>query len=134
MAKILFWSILSLKNGQVNIWFAPFSLLGIFIEGMREIFLHKFQACDVSIFLILKHLYLPIYLFVYLLILTDRERQSKYCLQIVALDTPNGGPVQKSTITLVCIKLDDVNDTTPVFSQLQYSAGFLVPQLNIVIG
>ena len=52
-------------------------------------------------------------------------------MQVVASDTPDGGPEQKSTITAVYIKLEDVNDTPPVFSQSQYSA--VVPE-NSQIG
>ena len=56
----------------------------------------------------------------------DRERLSEYRLQVVASDTPDGGPNKKSTSTLVYISLEDVNDTPPIFSQPQYSA--VVPE------
>ena len=56
----------------------------------------------------------------------DRERQSEYRLQVVASDTPDGGPDQKSTPVAVYVTLEDVNDTPPVFSQSQYSA--VVPE------
>ena len=56
----------------------------------------------------------------------DRERQSEYRLNVVASDTPNGGPEQKSTTAIVYITLEDVNDTPPIFSQSRYSA--VVPE------
>ncbi len=56
----------------------------------------------------------------------DRERQAEYRLQVVASDTPDGSPDQKSTSTVVKITLEDVNDTPPIFSQSQYTA--VVPE------
>ncbi len=56
----------------------------------------------------------------------DRERQAEYRLQIVASDTPDGGPEQKATTVIVYVTLEDVNDTPPIFSQSQYSA--VVPE------
>ena len=56
----------------------------------------------------------------------DRERNSEFRLQVVASDTPDGGPEQKSTTVVVYITLEDVNDTPPIFSQSQYSA--VVPE------
>ena len=70
-------------------------------------------------------------LFFFFFFFTDRERQSEYRLQVVASDTPDGGPEQKSTTIPVYIRLEDVNDTPPLFSQSQYSA--VVPE-NSEIG
>ena len=56
----------------------------------------------------------------------DRERQSEYRLNVIASDTPNGGPEQKSTTAIVYVTLEDVNDTPPIFSQSRYSA--VVPE------
>lgn len=52
----------------------------------------------------------------------DREKQSEYRLQVVASDTPGGGPDQKSTSAIIYVTVEDVNDTPPVFSQSTYSA------------
>lgn len=56
----------------------------------------------------------------------DREKQPEYRLRIVATDTPDGRPDQKSTTAIVYVSLQDVNDSPPEYSQSRYSA--VVPE------
>ena len=56
----------------------------------------------------------------------DRERQDFYTLNVVATDMPDGGPGQRSSSTMVHVRVVDVNDSPPRFSESRYSA--VVPE------
>ena len=56
----------------------------------------------------------------------DREWVETYNLRVVATDMPGGGSDQKTSTVIVRVKLEDVNDTPPKFSQSRYRA--VVPE------
>ena len=56
----------------------------------------------------------------------DRERQDFYTLSVVATDMPGGGPGQRSSSATVHVRVVDVNDSPPRFSESRYSA--VVPE------
>ena len=56
----------------------------------------------------------------------DRERQDFYTLNVVATDMPDGGAGQRSSSAMVHVRVVDVNDSPPRFSESRYSA--VVPE------
>ena len=56
----------------------------------------------------------------------DRERTESYSLRVVATDLPGGGSDQKTSTVMVSVRLLDVNDSPPRFSQSRYTA--VVPE------
>lgn len=52
----------------------------------------------------------------------DREKQAIHEVQVIATDSPNGGPSQKATLVNVQVELSDVNDVPPQFLESRYSA------------
>ncbi|KAG7299357.1 hypothetical protein JYU34_016291 [Plutella xylostella] len=61
----------------------------------------------------------------------DRERQSVMRLELIAMDTPNGGSDRLKSSSIIFIDVLDVDDNTPAFEKTVYTA--VVPE-NVPIG